>query len=77
MTPKEKAKSLIIKYMCFCPEDWTELEIQRDIYEAKKNSLICVNEVLDGMKNQINQIDDIDTIYWLKVKGELKNFNIL
>ena len=47
MTPKEKAKSLIIKYMGFCPEDWTELEIQRDIFEGKLNSLICVDELIE------------------------------
>ena len=54
MEAREKAKELMIKMLGFEPKDWNdihlELDIIRDIYEAKLNSLICVDEKIETLK---------------------------
>ena len=72
LTPKEKANELIIKIeksiaLGYDDFDWINLDYDSTI----KLALLWVDEILEGMTNQINQIDSIDTIYWLKVKDEL------
>ena len=72
MTPKEKAKQLIEKIektiaLNYDDFDWINLDYDTTIQLA----LLWVDEILEGMTNQINQIDSTDTIYWKKVKDEL------
>jgi len=78
LTPKEKAKDLMIKMLGFTPDFndiHLEVEIHRDIYEAKLNSLICVNETIKAIPVDINPITYMkNTIYWYKVKKELETF---
>ena len=57
MTPKEKAKELVIK---MCLNDCTD----KNIYNAKKLSIIAVNEILDIVGN---------VAYWVEVKHILNN----
>ena len=66
MTPKEKAKELIQRY----------ISIRRDINlsDAKQCALIAVDEILDAIKNfhygleYLNQRD-----FWEEVKQEIEN----
>jgi hypothetical protein len=60
MTPKEKAKELVEKYIPFCGMEMTEIQC----------ALIAVDEILnylktDGFSIQIN--------YWQEVKQEIIN----
>ena len=60
MTPKEKAKQLFEKN--FNVSDKLNKYPMR--YDTTKAcALICANELIEGMANQINQVDSLDTIY--------------
>jgi hypothetical protein len=71
MTPKEKAKELIESF--YAPDS---ISVDQDLYRAKHNALLCVDEVIFAFnfpkyngdpETEING----DEIYWLDVKHEL------
>jgi len=68
MTPKEKAKELTARYLGYTPTDFNDIEIGFSIYKAKKNALICVDEILTG--SRLFYIQDYD--YWKEVKKEIE-----
>ena len=39
--------------------------------QTKKRALIAVDKIIVSLQNQINQVDNIDIIYWEKVKQEI------
>jgi hypothetical protein len=66
MTPKEKAKELIDKFIEHTQE-WDELDgYVNDIYKAKKCALIAVDTVL-WMASHYATIE-----YWQEVKQEIQ-----
>jgi len=66
MTPKEKAKELIDKFIEHTQE-WDELDgYVNDIYKAKKCALIAVDTVL-WMASHYATIE-----YWQQVKQEIQ-----
>ena len=76
LTPKEKAKDLMIKMLGFTPDFndiHLEVEIHRDIYEAKLNSLICANEIKFTNVYGGELLQKQHKEYWQKVKDELEN----
>jgi len=78
MTPKEKAKELVDRFvkLTYSVNKFnyiTELE-----YEVSKQcALICVDEILLMAKNDFWRMSDIylvnKTIYWEQVKQEINN----
>ena len=60
MTPKEKAKELLIKM------EYIEGELMAMNYIAKRHALIAVDEILKD-----NPFDVIKLQYWGKVKQEI------
>jgi hypothetical protein len=70
MTPKEKAKELVNKYLGFEIDDYKDPEMGSTLYRAKSNALICVDEIINiiGIMKQGNLI----LSYWLDVKQEIQ-----
>lgn len=73
MTPKEKAKELIDKFIH--PVRWKMG--QEDVLErAKQCALIAVEEIKEQLlTNLSNDVSAIHAIYWEKVKQEIKNYD--
>jgi hypothetical protein len=66
MTPKEKAKELVEKYM--------EITNGYDfINDAKKCALICVDEMLDCNTTSVYWEEDFE--YWKQVRQEIENYD--
>jgi hypothetical protein len=87
MTPKEKAKELVDKYLnadfnCKdCDMPFCDMKCVRlHNYEAKECALIAVDEIINTLNYDIRDIDVrgnilLDLIdYWNKVKQEIKNY---
>lgn len=75
MTPKEKAKELVDKFIKHTNSDWD----LKDIISAQQCAIIAVDEILDnrcGMRNG-EFIADGDIYcsenYWNEVKTEINN----
>jgi hypothetical protein len=62
MTPKEKAKELILKY------SFVEIAYYTSMHEVKECALIAVDEILNS--NIIYWTDDDN--YWKEVKQEIE-----
>ena len=67
MTPKEKAKELVYKYLQI---DFKELASQIDISNAKECSLISVNELIEETYFTDGYYDRQE--YWQEVKQEIE-----
>ena len=68
MTPKEKAKELVDKYLPWT-RDW-DIE-NYAILNAKQCALIAVTEILNVIKFDFENPSE-SVIYWLKVKQEIE-----
>lgn len=69
MKPKDKAKELIDKYVGFKLNPYNDPEMSQTLYKAKKNALICVNEILEELGEELKLAYN----YWKEVKEEIKN----
>ena len=70
MTPKEKAKELVEKYLfnnIYLPSLTKEL--------AKQSALICVDEVLESLWNTGHSFSNDEINYWQEVKQEINKIN--
>jgi hypothetical protein len=68
MTPKEKAKELVNKFVQFTP---AEEEFEYDY--AKSCALIAVDEILeDNVDDMSEELFDIRIEYWQSVKQEIE-----
>lgn len=73
MTPKQVATELANKFVTKSVFDMTDDELKQERIKAKRNALICVDEILQYI-DRINEkhkgsiLNDAD---WLKVKDEL------
>jgi len=73
MTPKKVATELANKFVTKSVFDMTDDELKQERLNAKRNALICVDEILQYIdrineKHQDSILNDVD---WLKVKDEL------
>ena len=66
MTPKEKAKELLIKFLYYVES----FSFEQQNENAKQCALISVDEIL-SMK--IVRKDDLTDEYWKEVKNEIEN----
>ena len=71
MTPKEKAKSIIVKFNNKFDKDNKVWIIYQDTEESKRCALICVDEILKD-REEIDGIRVINDPYWLEVKKEIE-----
>lgn len=65
MTPKEKAKELLDKYL------FIEIANYSSMHEVKQCALIAVDEILLHEKNNHSELDKISE-YWEEVKQEIE-----
>lgn len=74
MSPREKAKELIDKYIPLSSNwdekyGWTD-----DTKRAKRCALIYVDEILNNEQNTMRGIsEDLHDEYWERVKKEIEN----
>lgn len=73
MTPKKVATELANKFVTKSVFEMTDEELKQERLIAKRNALICVDEILQYIdrineKHQGSILNDAD---WLKVKEEL------
>jgi len=69
MTPKEKAKELVNKYLRTYPiYDNPTVVISYTNNEAKQCALIAVDEILEILSEDINPLVN----YWFEVKQEIE-----
>jgi len=73
MTPKKIATELANKFVTKSIFDMSDDELKQERLSAKRNALICVDEILQYIdrineKHQGSILNDAD---WLKVKDEL------
>lgn len=70
MTPKEKAKELVSKYMEIDLQPFSDYGnyIEKDV--AKQCALIAVDEILNTVNSLFNTYSQND--YWLQVKQEIE-----
>lgn len=73
MTPKKKAMELANKFVTKSVFDMTDEELKQGRLNAKKNALICVDEILQYISriNETHQGSILNDADWLKVKDEL------
>ena len=62
MTPKEKAKELVEKYIPFCGMEMTEVQC----------ALIAVDEILDIIRYHGTDIGKHSLLFWQEVKQEIE-----
>jgi len=75
MKPKEKATELANKFITKSVFDMTDDELEKERLTAKRNALICVDEILQYI-NRINETQQrslLNDAGWVKVKQEIKN----
>ena len=65
MTPKEKAKELILKYYFVYVSGYTS------IHEVKRAALIAVDEIIESVNDE--HVSDIFIEFWEDVKTEIEN----
>lgn len=73
MTPKKVATELANKFVTKSVFEMTDEELKQERLIAKRNALICVDEILQYIdrineKHQGSILNDAD---WLKIKDEL------
>jgi hypothetical protein len=80
MTPKDKAKELIEKYLKLDIEIGGQYDgyLTMKMHDAKQCALIAVDEILEVVKfyeekNGRLLIDNIRVMYWQEVKQEIEN----
>ena len=67
MTPKEKAKELVINFSSKLP-----FYTQKDnLIKSKKCALITVDEIVNAIAFDFENTSE-NTIYWLRVKQEIE-----
>jgi hypothetical protein len=73
MTPKKKATELANKFITKSVFDMTDEELKQERLNAKKNALICIDEILQYISriNETHQGSILNDADWLKVKDEL------
>lgn len=71
MTPKEKAKESVDRFMGFTLTDYKDLEMQHDLYKAKKHALICVDEK-KKLLEEFMEDDDFDLLTIAVAYNKLK-----
>ena len=71
MTPKEKSKELIDKYVGFKLNPYNDPEMSQTLYIAKKNALICVDEFIDALSFNSSPTAEGLTEFYEKVKQEI------
>jgi hypothetical protein len=72
ITPKEKAKELVDKFFKLNPRvkwDYDNKMWVNNYYEAKKFTLIAVDEIIDALDKSLI---DSDIEWWQEVKQEIK-----
>ena len=73
MTPKDKAKELVEKFIEHTQE-WDEIDgYVNDIYRAKKCALIAVDEMINWKETLFVTEGSMAYQYLLKVKQEIEN----
>ena len=75
MTPRKVATELANKFVTKSVFEMTDEELKQERLIAKRNALICVDEILQYIdrineKHQGSILNDAD---WLKVKDELNS----
>lgn len=73
MTPKEKAKELIEKYVDVLPSVFYNLEEAKNYPRAKQCASIAVDEIKEFMSPMVHSKQAYD--YWDEVKTEIYNLN--
>ena len=68
MTPKEKAKELVSKYIHLTKQT---TGANGTIYTSKQCALIAVDEILEASLYQFDEMDKY-VIYWQQVKQEIE-----
>lgn len=43
------------------------------MFKSPAAALLCVNEILEAFKNNLNDVDAMDIIYWERVYNEIKS----
>jgi uncharacterized protein (UPF0212 family) len=74
MEAKEKAIELIDKYVGFKLNPYNDPEMSQTLYKAKKNALICVNQILFSLYDiEFYKQEHAIKIakYWKEVKQEI------
>jgi len=72
MTPKEKAKSIIVKFNNKFDKDNKVWIIYQDTEESKRCALICVDEMLDIRNGLYVNEGSLVQEYLLEVKKEIQ-----
>jgi len=73
MTPKDKAKELVEKFIEHTQE-WDEIDgYVNDIYKAKQCALIAVDELIKQCWNYRDIDLERSHDYWQEVKQEIEN----
>lgn len=67
-SPKEKSSELVELFASKAKETNQSTDWEYD----KQCAIICVDEILKCMQEQIIEADHIDIIYWKKVKKEIE-----
>ena len=73
MVASEKAIELVNKFITKSVFDMSDEELKQQRLNAKKNALICVDEILHYISriNETHQGSILNDADWLKVKDEL------
>jgi hypothetical protein len=65
MTPKEKAKELVLEYVFYTISDFSDENFE----QTKQFALIAVDEIIDALDKSLI---DSDIEWWQEVKQEIK-----
>ena len=72
MTPKEKAKELVDKYIPLSLRLYSDYEWVEEIDSAKQCALIAVDEILDIIRYHGTDIGKHSLMFWKDVKQEIE-----
>jgi hypothetical protein len=73
MTSKEKAKELVDKYVGFELQDYKDIEMGMTLFKAKKNAIICADEILEALgKPSVYEHSLFLILFWNEVKKEIE-----
>jgi hypothetical protein len=81
MNEKQKAREIASKFVTRSVFDMSNEQLKEERTTAKRNALICVNEIIEALKIttghcELNKLDQqevsSDLAYWEKVETELK-----
>ena len=71
MTAKYKANELANRFVTKSVFDMTNEELKEQRILAKRNAIICVNEIIDAIDWYEFQTPNKEINYWLDVRKEL------